>query len=75
LFTKKSAGIIVLNNHLSGQLDLHGIATEKEVNEIRKRTEEMASFPEKANLLTCTTNSALDLVGDLSSKFEFEKNA
>jgi chromosome segregation ATPase len=67
------------SNTLSGsldQLDRQSRGLEREVDQLLTRTEDVKAWPEKVNLLTCTTNAALDLVGDLSSKFkDFEKIA
>ena len=48
---------------------------DRNMSDLRKKTQSVDDWPEKVNLLTCTSNAALDSVADLNAKFkEFEKN-
>ena len=48
---------------------------DRNMSDLFKKTQSVDDWPEKVNLLTCTSNAALDSVVDLTAKFkEFEKN-
>ena len=63
-------------SRLLSQLEVARLGLHEKISEIQERMGKIEDWPEKVNLMTCTTTAALEIVAELTSKSkEFEKNA